>query len=214
MTPGDLLEYVRQSYNAVNDDFFPDALLYRHIWAAQMELAKKALLIERVYTTTTVADTQEYSFPTNTIAIKRVTYDGFKLEPITFREDDALTTSNAGTTASGRPAYYASWDFTLFLRPIPNDALTLKIFSYNQPQEVSATSALEVPENFHLNIADFLLWKMASQDKNMAIAEQYQAAWSATMKEARQWRRLSKRGDGFSAVQDIETLPASIIGAI
>ncbi len=138
MTPNDLQEYARRQYNASADQFFSDSELYQHIWAAEYELAYKAMLIERVYTTTTVASQQEYSYPTDTIAIKRVTYDGVKLVPITFKEDDTLTLGNAATTATGSPQFYAIWNETLYLRPVPDDDLTLKLFTYNEPTAVTA----------------------------------------------------------------------------
>lgn len=214
MTPGEVIEYARQRYNAVSDSFYSDSELYRYIWAAQMDLARFAWVIERVYTTTTVASQQEYAFPTNTIAIKRVTYDGIKLVPITFREDDSLTLSNQTTTATGAAQYYAIWNETIYLRPIPNDAKTLKIWSYSEPQEVSATSTLEVPTRYHLDLADFLNWKMAAKDQNYEAANYWRDAWRERVEQARRFRRRELRGDSFSAVQDLESLPVTVIGAV
>lgn len=212
MTPNDLQEYARRQYNASSDQFFSDAELYQHIWAAQHELAYKALLIERVYSTTTVASQQEYSYPTDTIAIKRVTYDGVKLVPISFKEDDTLTLGNSATTATGAAQFYAIWNSTLYLRPIPDDALTLQIFSYNEPTEVSATSTLEIPTMWHLPIADFVLWKMAAKDKNFEAAAQYQAMWAKTVMEARKFGRRRLRGDAFVVVKDEDAWPSTFPG--
>lgn len=210
----DIALYARRQYNSVGDDFFSDAELYSHLWAAQMELAREGLLIEATYTTSTVPDQQEYGFPTNTIAIKRITWDGKKLAPMTFREDDVLTLTNQTTAATGTPQYYAIWDKVLYLRPIPATAAALKIFSYSQPQEVTATSTLEVPTEFHLDLADYLLWRKAMKDKNFEVAVQYRALWEAKVKKARIWGRKSRRGDGFTAVQDMELLSETIIGVI
>lgn len=209
----DLLEFARQRYNAVGDEFFSDAELYRHVWAAQMVLAHEARVIERVYQTTTTASQQEYAYPTNTILIKRVTYDGNKLMPITFREDDTLTLNNSTTTATGTPQYYALWNETLYLRPIPDDALTLKVFSVSEPQEVTSNSTLEVPSMWHLGMADYLCWQMALKDKNLQAAAQYEKTWQATVQKAKRWQRLRLRGDALHSVKDEDSLPTTYIGA-
>ena len=214
MTPSEVLEAARSAYNATGDDFFSDAELRRYVWAAQMELAKEGLLIEATYTTSTVASQQEYAFPTYTVAIKRITYDGKKLMPITFREDDTLTLTNQSTTATGTPQYYAIWDKVLYLRPVPAAVATLKIFSYSQPQEVTNSSALDIPVEFHLDLVDFLLWRMAIKDKNFQAANSYKALWDDKVAKARTFGRKARRGDAFTAVQDMDLLNETIIGVI
>lgn len=215
MTPGDVALLARRRYNAVNETrFFSDQELYGYLWAAQMDLAREAYAIEQLYTTSTVASQQEYSYPTNTIAIKRITYDGIKLHPFSFREDDSVTLSNAASTATGTPQYYAVWNETIYLRPIPAGVGTLKIFSYNEPQEVTNTSSLEVPTMYHLDLVEYLLWMMASKDKNFKAAEMHERQWTQKLSRARAYQRRRLRGDSFTAVQDFETLPTTVIGSV
>lgn len=214
MTPGDVLTFARQQYNATSDSFFTDLELYTLVWAAQMDLAREAWVIERLYTTSTVASQQEYSYPTNTIAIKRITYDGQKLMPISFREDDSLTLNNQSTVATGTPQYYAIWNETLYLRPIPSAVGTLKIWSVNEPQEVSSTSTLEVPSRYHQDLADYLLWRMAAKDQNVEAANFWRSLWDMRVAKAVKDRRRELRGDAFSYVSDIEQLPVTVIGAV
>ncbi len=212
MTPLELQTYARRQYNATVDEFYSDAELYQHIWAAEQELALKAYAIERVYTTTTVVSQQEYSYPTDTIAIKRVTYDGVKLVPMSFREDDTLTLGNSATTATGAAQFYALWNEALYLRPIPDSALELKIFSFNKPTEVSAATTLEVDDMWHLAMADYLLWKMAAKDKNFEAARHYKELWDKTVFEAKKWGRKRVRADGFHTVKDEESWPSTFPG--
>jgi hypothetical protein len=214
MTPSDLAEYARQQYNSLTDDFFSESELNRHIWAAQLELARKAFLIERVYTTTTVADQREYEFPTNTIGIKRVEYEGVKLAPINFREDDAITLNNSATTGTGTPACYAVWNRTLYLRPVPIEAGELTIFSYSEPQAVDTTSTLEVPTAYHLDMANYLLWRKSIKDQNFEAARHYKETWDECVKAAREFQRKSKRGDSFATVQDIDMLNSNGLGGV
>jgi hypothetical protein len=203
MTLTELVTFIRQRYNAVGDNFFSDDEMYRYIWAAEMELAHKAYVIESTLTTTSVDGQREYAYPTNTLAIKRVTYNGRKLAYATFREDDTLTLGNSAATTEGEPIVYSLWDSTLYLRPIPDtSALSIVIFSYSEPQEVTSSSVLEVPTIWQLGLADYCLHLMAGKDKNFQAAEMYKKAWDATVFEAIKWSRKRLRGDSFHSVKD------------
>lgn len=213
MTPTELEEYARQQYNAVGDTFYSQSELLRHIYAAQTELATESKCIRRIYTAATVANTQEYDRPTNSNSIKRVTYDGVKLAPITMVEDDALKFGST-STITGTPAYYYEWGDSIFLEPTPAAVGTLKIFSYDLPQTVTATSTLDVPERYHHGISIYLLWQMAFKDKNFQIADRYESRWKAFVMKAVADERKRQRGDSFVGVQDNETLNETVIGAI
>lgn len=214
MTPTELMTAIRQRNNSVGDSFWSDAEMLGLIEAACLDLARKAQVIERVYTTTTVAGQQEYSYPSNTISIKRVTYNGRKLTPITMREDDALTLSNSTTLATGSPEYYFIWNDTLYLRSVPDDAQALKIFSYNRPQTLTVASTIEVPEQFQMDLIWYCLAEMLAKEKNYTGSQFYADKWEKVVADARKWQRMRKRGDSFTAVQDLETLPTTVIGAI
>lgn len=214
MTPAQIEEAARQKYNSVGDTFYSTSEILYWIYQACLELALEAKLIERVYTTTTVAGQQEYDYPTNTIEINRVTYNGTKLQPITMREDDVLTLNLQSSTATGTPQYYYIFNRTLYLRPIPDDTKTLKIFSFNEPQEVTASSTLEIPSLFHMGIVDFVTREMADKDENESRALSLDRRWELTKARARQWVQRRKRGDALAYVRDEETLGESYIGLI
>jgi len=215
MTPVELVDAARQRYNAIGDTFYSDAELYRLIYAAHLEFARETLCIERVYSTVSVLGQQEYSMPANTISIKRVTYNGQKLVPITFREDDALTSLNAATTDTGLAQYYAVWNETLYLRPIPGvDGLAIKIFSINEPQVVSTTSVIEIPSMFHMDTLNYMLSEMYAKDKDFAASRYYRDIWILAIQNGKKWIKKSKRGDSFIGVQDVETLNERVIGNI
>lgn len=212
MTPGQIAEYARQQYNSVNDDFFSDAELYRHIYQAEMELAMEANCIRTVFTASTVASTQEYTKPTLAMSIKRITYEGNKLFPINMREDDALTLSDQNTTATGTPQYYFEFGTSIFLRPIPSGVGTLKIFAYCQPDTVTSTSSLEVPTRYHAAIADYLCAMKAAKDKNFEASTFHMQKWQAAVTKAKQYERRLLRGDAFAHVNNENELPLALIG--
>jgi hypothetical protein len=204
VTPDELNTYARQQYNAANDSFFADSELYKHQWFAQQVLAKEAKLIESTYTTPTVASQQEYTWPDAVIAIKRITWNGKALDRITFREDDILTGRNASTSATGEPRGYALFDRVIYLRPVPASVYTLKLFTFDQPQEVSSTSVIDVPEEFHLDLVNYLLWQMAAKDQNFEAARYYREQWTAAVERAKRWSRKRLTADGFNVVRDDE----------
>lgn len=216
MTPGELLDYARSQYNASNDDFFGDSELFRHAWHAQNILAKEALLIENTYTTPTVVGQRQYEFPTSSLAIRRITWNGMRLTPIAFKEDDWLTGFNEETTATGTPSFYAQFDRITYLRPVPAAVYTLKLYTFDQPQEVSATSVLDVPDEFHLDLVNYLLWKMALKDQNFDAARFYKEEWHGGPQEggkggavgrAKAFGRKKATADGFKTVRDENDSP-------
>ncbi len=208
MTPSQIEEAARNKYNAVGDNLWSQAEIFGLIWEACLELQIVANLIERVYTTPTVASQQEYDYPTSTVEIKRITFDGKKLVPITMREDDQLTGMNQATTDEGTPCYYFTWNEVIYLRPIPSAVGTLKIFSVNEPDVVSSTSALEIPVQFHMGLTDYVTATMAAKDLNFESAKWFMERWEKTKLEAKKWGRRKKRADGFATVQDDEALIA------
>ena len=214
MTPTEIETAARNQYNAIGDSFWSQAEILNLIWQACIELADLTKNIERTYTTSTVASQQEYSYPTSTVAIKRITYGGKKLQPITMREDDAITGLNQSTTDEGTPQYYFIWNDTIYLRPIPSAVGTLKIFSINKPQQVTTTSTIEVPDQFHMALVDYILSRMASKDRQLDVAKYYLDLWKETKIEAIKWHKRNKRGDSFASVQDEEQMNGSYLGLV
>lgn len=215
MTPDEVLLYAKQNYNADSDSFFSDAEGYKHLWAAQMILAREARCIERVYTTTTTSGTREYSVPTLAIGIKRVTYNGQKLEPYTFRVDDLFTVLNESTTSTGTPKFYVLCNRTLYLRPIPDSSsATLRIYTFNKPDETESGGTLDVPEAYHLALSDYLLWRFAAKDQNYQAAQYWQEQWKERLAEVKRAVRKEKIGDAPGQVIDDESMPVGLVGAL
>lgn len=214
MTPLQINTAARQRYNAVSDDFWPDQEIYDLIYAASLELVNEGMVIERTFTSTSVVGQQEYDWPTNAVAIKRITYDGKKLHPIDFREDDTLTVVNQNTTASGTPQFYAMWNNVFYLRPIPDSVLTLKVWAYVEPQPVLVTSTLEIPVQYHLMIVNYILSEMSAKNKNYTGSAYYRKLWDTDIIRAKRLQHKKTIADGFNFVKNVDILPNSIIGTI
>lgn len=215
MTPGEISTAAREQYNAVNDTFFGDTELYSYIYDGSLKLAQQAYVVEGTYETSTVASQQEYDFPANILAVKRLTWNGQKLDPITFREDDVLTLTNQSSTETGNPLYYAIWNETFYLRPVPSTVQTLKVFAYVEPQSVlTASQTLEVPSRWHMALKTFVLYRMALKDTNTTLITAYRDEWAQEIKDAKKDFLKRKRGDAFHVVKDVDMLAQTIIGAI
>jgi len=220
MSPSEIETAARAKYNAASDTFFTSAEIYNLIYQGQLELSNEMNLIQAIYTTTTTSGTRQYSFPTQTRSIKRVEYinlsgAGVKLEPITFREDDALTLVNVASTTLGSPQFYTVFNYNLYLRPGPDTTgCTIKIFSYNEPQVVTATSVLDVPTNYHMDIVDFVVMHMYLKDKDPTMAAAYKIGWDQAKARAKRNVQKQKRGDAFTIVQNEDNLAVTLSGPV
>ena len=215
MTSAQIEAAARNKYNSTGDTFYTALEIVDYIYQAQLELAQVCPIIEAVYTTTSVANQQEYTYPSNTSIVKRVTYDGKKLSPFTFRDDDAVTGLSSATTTAGTPEFYAIWNRTFYLRPLPATAgLTIQIFSINEPQPMTTSSVLEVPTLFHMDIVDFVVSQMADKDENSRAAERFLGRWEKAKLRAISWTKKRKRGDGFASVQSEEMHAVTQFGTL
>ncbi len=213
MTPSDIITSARDLYNASGDSFFADTQLYNWIWQGCHEFARKAWLIEATSTQNTVAGQQSYSYPTNALALKRVTVNGRKIKRVTGREDDAVTLSNQTATTMGWPSYYRDWNYTIYLRSIPDGVYSLGIDYYSdQPQITTGTDTLLIPVVFHFDLVDYLLWRMYAKDQNLASASAHAQLWQEHVKDAKSHKARLKRTDSFATVQSEDTLPVNILG--
>lgn len=75
MTPSEIETAARQLYNATQDTFFTQAEILNRIYAAELTLCREAISIQAYTTSTSTSGTGTYNFPTNFIAVKRLTYD-------------------------------------------------------------------------------------------------------------------------------------------
>lgn len=214
MTPTQIETLARQKYNATGDTFYSQDEILGYMYEGCVDLCRDNFLIEATYTTSTVADQQQYSYPTNTIAIKRVTYDGKKLKQMTMREDDAITGLNQSTTATGTPQYYFVWDEVLYLRPIPSSVANLVIYSFNEPSTLTINSTLEIPTVFHASLVNFIVSEMAAKDSNFGAAQFYLNKWEKTKLEAKKFARKKLRGDSFATVQDEDMMIEGYLGIV
>lgn len=211
----DIQTAARDSYNATGDSFFPDSQL--NLWITQgcNEMCTTSWLIDSATTTSTVSGTQAYAYPTNAIAIKRVTVGGKKIKRITQRQDDSITLSNQASTQSGYPVYYYDFDGSIYLRPIPDAIYTLVIQTNNMQTPITSNVVpLDIPAVFHFYLVDYCLMRMFQKDKDIPNVQLHLSIWNDHLKKVSSYKQLMKRQDSFTTVQDEETLPVTILGEV
>jgi hypothetical protein len=216
MTPQEIIDAARRAYNASSSDpFFSDMQMLEWVYQGSMELAKEGFLIEKVFTTTTVAGTQGYAYPTNAFAIKRITYDGEPLKHLSQREDDLLTGGDQDVTTQGTPEGFVDFNQTIDLRPYPDAAKTLKIWVYAHPSGVpTVSSSLDLPDEWHIHLTNFILREMSAKNKNYEGARYYSQEWEKTVEQARRFQKRKQRGMEFRVVQNVDILPSSVLRGI
>lgn len=211
MTPAELELAARQNYNAVGDTHFTTAEFLVWIYRACMILSNETFCIEDTFTTASVSGTREYSYPTNAMSIRRVEYDGQKLQPVSLEADPKTNT----TAPTGRPGQYAIWEGDLILFPTPStSSLAIKVFAYCRPQAVTASSVLEVPEEYHPDIIDFILAGMYAKDTNHQMSTFHRNLWDASINRIKRQRSKKLRGDQYAVVRDVSfqsDLPGTIV---
>lgn len=204
MTPTELETHIRQRYNAVGDSFFTQAEIFNNIYAAQVELATETYCIKNVYNTSSVASQRVYDFPSLAIVPERVEYNGKRIFPSDFIDDDALTGNNPGSTTTGTPEHYQVWGQEIYLRPIPSTAVTdgIKIFSADLPDTVTAVSTLDVPTRYHLFLVDFVLYCMFAKEKNHVMANHHYEIWLKNKEKVIAIEGRRRSADNLAIVKD------------
>lgn len=206
-TPPQLIEDCRQRYNAEGDKFFSDQELFDLVYDASLELATETECIERVYSLTTTAGTREYSFPDLAYKVHRIQWKGERLDPIDFMQDDFHTGNDFNTTEQGDPRYYAIYNYVLYLRPTPDAAETLKIFTVDFPDTVSNTSTLDLPRHYHSYLKDYVLQAMFAKDGNQNMASYHRGLWENAVTKVKRVEMKRKISDQYPVVKMQEQMP-------
>lgn len=221
MSPTDIETYARSKYNATGDTFFTSAEIQFYIYQAELELFNESHgICQGLFTTTTTQGIRQYAFPTQTRVIKRVEFINLagianKLEPITFREDDALTLVNVASTTMGTPQFYTVFNYNIYLRPIPDTtACGITVYSYNEPQLVTSTTVLDIPTNFHMDLVDFVVFQMYMKDKDPVMAGAFGTLWEKAKLRVKRFVQKQKRGDAFTIVQNEDNLAVTLTGPV
>lgn len=204
MTPTQIENQARQMYNAVGDSFFPQDMILNIIYQAQLEMGVEVDFIEETFSTTSVVAQREYTYPDNTVSIKRIEYAGVKLNKVELKDDPKTST----TEASGTPDSYAIWNDVVILFPTPDTASdTIKMFTHQRASAVTTTSVLNIPAQYHMAIVDLILSVFFAKDKDRQMSIFHRNIWNEAVRKAKMETARRKRTDRFAQVRDSDYEP-------
>ncbi len=212
MTGATIIESARNNLNALTDTLWSEAELLQALYRFMLRVARECSCIEEDYTTTTVAAQAEYTIPTRASILKRVTYDGKKLTPIDRRQFDAMNATNS--TSSGTPGYYIEEDSVITLYPTPDDALTLKVCSLDEPDVPTTSSTLEIPSRYHDVLVDGLTFEMCPKDLGHPLTLYWEKKADRGIAGIMAHVAKRKRGDKFAVVKTEEQMNSGEFGII
>lgn len=211
MTPAQIETAARRKYNSASSSFFSSSEIYDLIYQAELEIAEETKVIEvtALFSGGSTASTRAYAIPSTISEVKRVEYDGRKLQKIDFDQDDVQTLFDSNTTATGDPLYFSEWNGSIYLRPIPNASSDqIRFYGYGLPLPVTtASQVLEVPTLFHLKIVDRVVAEMAMKDQNPTVSQTYFDLWyNRHLPAIKKWYAKKRTAAAFKTVKDVDTL--------
>ena len=217
MTPAQLLATIRNQVYETEAAFYTDAEIYSYMWQAEQEIARVIRCTETVdSSTSTVADTEYYSLPSNAEYVYRVEWDGKKLKKIDFTDRDTVDFNQYGSTLdTGRPTFYYLWGNQIGLYPVPDQVKVIKFYYYAIPTVIDENStALTIPSWLGQYIVDYALYRMYAKDQDDGRASFHRQQWEANLIRAQQSWSKRQSTDNYYVVRDTENYPETELGII
>lgn len=219
MTPEEIETAARQRMNAVGSKFWSSAeIIENYLYHSALEMAQETFCIQNRYSQTTVASQEEYAIPARMLAVQRVTYDKQKLRPISPLQLDSID-FNTNTTVTGTPQYYYHVDESIGLYPVPTEAKSLIITTYDQPEPTISGSTLQIPTRFHGFLVIGVCWHMSMKELGHPNTRMFEYQWNGAgnpnnciNKVRKSIRHMNK--DQLSTVILEENQPSTPIGMV
>lgn len=212
MTPSQIESAARRRLNASSSTFWSSTEIIEDcLYFALLDLIQRAKCYETTATTTSVIGQSEYTFPTDAIEIKQITYDNQKLEAMSQRQYFALNLS--GTTSPiGRPTHYIVWGSTYTLFPTPDTAYTIKLWTISNPGTITSTSTIPVPSEFHGRLVNGVAYYMLLKEVDDPRIPVFEARWQRDIIDTTdEWKRR-RYADKMPRVQTEENLVTTDTG--
>lgn len=208
MTLDEAITYVKRLHNedGATQPNWSDDELFQLFYAKSQEACALIGLIEGIATTSSVAGTEAYDYPTYFIRLRRVRYNGQALKYVPFRNYEARASS--GTAPSGTPREWTAWNNRIYLRPTPDTSSdTIQIYGEKEQSVITdATGTLDIPSVFHHALCDAVLAEMFAKDVNQGMASFYSNKWlNFHIPAMKEFAKRRRRVAGPITVADAES---------
>lgn len=181
MIVSDIMDRVKRSFGDESGVQVMDADIIRWINDGQREMVKhNENLLEKTALTSTVANQQEYTFPTDMLIFRQVSYKPtsfrsfMKLKGYSFVEFNELVDGYDGTEyPAGVPNVFSIFENKLILFPIPDQSLSnsLKIYYNRKPTDVvNQASVIDLPDDYFEPLVKYCLSQAYEMDEDWEAA--------------------------------------------
>lgn len=144
--------------------------MLRWINTAQREILISNKILKAISTADVTAGVSEYSLSTlNIVSIQSIHYLGTKLEWRSFQDaEEYIMSTDPLKQATADPYMWYEWGGIVNLYPVPqsDQPAGLKIYYIKEPDVVTASSMLVVPDAYYENVLQFCLSKAYELDED------------------------------------------------
>lgn len=217
MTTTQLENAARRRLNATDETFWSSTEIIEDcLYFAMMDLCTEVKCYETTASTSSVAGTQTYAYPSGAIEIKRIWYDNQPLELIPEREKDSLQL-NATTQPEGRPTHYRVWGANYRLFPTPDEVKTISLDIVSEPGTVASGTTISsiIPVQFHPRLVNGMVYYMVMKEADDPRITVFENRWLNIDIPwcVAEWRRRKHAGK-FPRVRVEETLQTTQTGIV
>ncbi len=192
-----LITRTRRRINETSTTFHKDADMIAYADEAQRYIINETRPLEATSVSTidsTQDSPEQYDFPDDFIAMRRITLNGFDLFRTTFSEIREAEIREADQ--NGLPTMWYEWNDVIYLLPIPgsgNDGEELKLFYYKNPIELTATTdEMELDTRWDSAIIPYMAYLAWIKDEEPDFADYQLTECNAKMKSRERKQREDK----------------------
>lgn len=199
-----MLDRVRSRLDESTTRFWTDAELTTWINEGARDIARRAEVLEATTTINTVANTQEYALPTNTLRVYRAEWSrdgatGTTVIPLEYRDFHSMDSVWWSNSRQGRgdPFYFTMWGFppslNMVLYPTPDVSVTagIKLYYYRLPTAAaSGSDEVECPSGWEDAILDYCEYSAWRKDGNQQWGDSknlYEQKLNSLIETTRRW---------------------------
>jgi hypothetical protein len=184
MNMEEILRHVRRRAGDDNGLLITQQDIADWINSAQMRIATETKILQSVYEHNLPAGDGETDLGVLAFSVERVTCNGQKLTPTTLQKIDTDFPDRDVDASQGTPTQYYIWDNTLYLHPIPDSDVVLRVWENILPSVYSGYTAAttpETPREYHEAIVHFCLARAKEREEDYSSAQMYDQKFESAL---------------------------------
>jgi hypothetical protein len=195
-TYAELAVSVKRSFGDESGVQLEDGDILRWANEGQQAIVTRNRVLKRKSTTTVVAGTSDYTFPSEKIfQVASIELNGSLLPNMTFEDAERrIMADDPSKTEVGRPLFWYEWggEFSLWPKPDIGYTMVLRYTAYPDKLTGTGTQLLAVSDKYYTPLIDFILLKAYEMDEDWQAAQAKQASFEAALQQQGQEERTSQ----------------------